>query len=161
MPPYLAGRDNETKQFLALLDQDPILNNLILTGLRGVGKTVLLETFKPLAIQRKWMWVGTDFSESASVSEETLAQRILADLSVATSGIKVKRTINQQGFSQASFEEKTLGHATLMEIYKSTPGLVSDKIKAVMEFVWFCVSQCGVRGLFLHMMRPKQCLTTP
>ncbi len=54
MPPYLAGREDETAEFRRLLDQTTILENLVLTGLRGVGKTVLLEAFKPLAIQEGW-----------------------------------------------------------------------------------------------------------
>lgn len=43
MPPYLAGREEEKEQFGRLLEQTDILENMILTGLRGVGKTVLLE----------------------------------------------------------------------------------------------------------------------
>ena len=84
MPPYLAGREAEEKEFRRLLAQDTILENLILTGLRGVGKTVLLEKFKPIAIQDGWLWVGTDLSETISVSETNLAIRILTDLSVVT-----------------------------------------------------------------------------
>ncbi len=147
MPPYLAGRDTETKQFLGLLDQEVILSNLVLTGLRGVGKTVLLETFKPLALQKRWFWVGTDFSESASVSEETLAQRLLADLAVATAGIKIKAPAKEAGFLRhAVFEEKALNHGILSEFYGQAPGLVADKIKFILEFVWSCFSQCGVKG---------------
>src|SRR5437660_1558019 len=82
MPPYLAGRQAEEMEFKRLLQQDPILKNVILTGLRGVGKTVLLETFRPIAIQEKWGWVGTDLSESASITEERIATRILTDLAV-------------------------------------------------------------------------------
>ena len=41
-PPYLAGRGDERKEFEKLLDQEVVLQNLVLTGLRGVGKTVLL-----------------------------------------------------------------------------------------------------------------------
>ena len=63
MPPYLAGRQKEKEEFLRMLDQELVLNNLVLTGLRGVGKTVLLDTLKPLAIQRQWLWVGADLSE--------------------------------------------------------------------------------------------------
>jgi hypothetical protein len=55
-PPYLAGREEEKREFSQLLEQQPILTNLVLTGLRGVGKTVLLETFKPIAISRSWLW---------------------------------------------------------------------------------------------------------
>src|ERR1700733_8292940 len=89
MPPYLAGREIEEQEFREVLKQEIILKNLILTGLRGVGKTVLLETMKPIAIQEKWGWVGTDLSESTSISEETLALRIITDLAVVTSGITV------------------------------------------------------------------------
>ena len=39
-PPYLAGRKAENQEFRKLLKQGPILENPILTGLRGVGKTV-------------------------------------------------------------------------------------------------------------------------
>ena len=68
MPPYLAGRENEKKEFARLLEQDVILENMVMSGLRGVGKTVLLETLKPLAMQQRCLWVGTDLSESTSVS---------------------------------------------------------------------------------------------
>ena len=86
-PPYLAGRVEERGEFLRLLDQDTILENLTLTGLRGVGKTVLLESFKPYAIERKWHWIGTDLNESASISEDNIAIRLCTDLSKVTSSL--------------------------------------------------------------------------
>src|SRR5437763_1229422 len=89
MPPFLAGRKDEEQQFRRLLQQREILENLILTGLRGVGKTVLLETFKPIAISEGWLWAGTDMSEIASVSESNLATRLLTDLAVVTSAFSL------------------------------------------------------------------------
>lgn len=104
-PPYLAGRETETKEFSALLEQDPILTNLVLTGLRGVGKTVLLETFKPIALQSGWLWAGTDLSESASVSEDNVAIRLLADLSPLVANVVVVETEERSmGFGQESGE---------------------------------------------------------
>ena len=50
-PPYLAGRQLEEAEFRRLLQQTTIMQNMILTGLRGVGKTVLLEHLKPVALQ--------------------------------------------------------------------------------------------------------------
>ena len=91
MPPYLAGRAEEAAGFQKLLQQKLILENLVLTGLRGVGKTVLAETFKPLAIQQGWGWVGTDLSESSSTSEGRLALRLMADLALVTSSIVLDR----------------------------------------------------------------------
>jgi hypothetical protein len=96
MPPYLAGREHETDEFRQLLDQDTILANLILTGLRGLGKTVLLETFKPMAIQAGWLWAGADLSESTSVSEEHMATRVLTDLAVVSSSIATAMSYPQQ-----------------------------------------------------------------
>ena len=90
-PPYLAGRKKETDEFRRLLGQDVILENMVLTGLRGVGKTVLLDTFRPLAIQAGWGWVGADLSESSSISEERLAVRLMTDLAVVTSSIVIRK----------------------------------------------------------------------
>ncbi len=92
MPPYLAGRTAEIDAFKRLLRQTTVLENTILTGLRGVGKTVLLESLRPEALNAGWLWVGADWSESASVSEETLATRILADIALVTSPLVVKES---------------------------------------------------------------------
>lgn len=137
MPPHLAGREREYEEFDRLLGQDEILNNLVLTGLRGVGKTVLLETFKPRAVEKGWFWVSADLSESASISETALAQRLLADLSLITSSITVETVSTGVGFSPApAAEEIPLSHSVLTSVYEGTPGLVSDRIKATLEFAW-------------------------
>ncbi len=149
MPPYLAGREKETKEFLQLLEQKIILDNMVLTGLRGVGKTVLLDKFKPLAIERKWLWVGTDLSESASVTEETIALRLLTDLSVVTSNITIRREEKMTiGFSsKKSFINHKLNYNTLIDIFKSIPGLVSDKLKGIFELVWRSLEPFKARGI--------------
>lgn len=138
MPPCLAGRELEQKEFQELLAQETVLKNLILTGLRGVGKTVLLETLKPLAFQSGWLWVGTDMSESASISEERLATRILADLSVVTSSFILEEVERRGiGFSAESHVETVyLDYSILQQIYINTAGLMADKLKSALEFVW-------------------------
>lgn len=144
-PPYLAGRIREQAEFEKLLDQEIILENPLLTGLRGVGKTVLLETFKPLAIQRGWIWVGTDLSESASVSEEALAIRLMADLSVATSSLVVGAQ-EAVGFAGEK-EDVRLDFQTLTRIFEATPGLIEDKLKAVLELAAKAIAKEGNRGV--------------
>ncbi|HET7510333.1 MAG TPA: AAA family ATPase [Solirubrobacterales bacterium] len=138
MPPHLAGREREYEEFDQLLKQDEILKNVVLTGLRGVGKTVLLETFKPQAVEQGWFWVSADLSESASISETALAQRLLADLSLITSSIKIEQSnASGVGFTAATdAEEVPLSHSVLADVYEQTPGLVSDRIKATLEFAW-------------------------
>jgi hypothetical protein len=145
MPPLLAGRADETAEFEKLLEQETILENPLLTGLRGVGKTVLLETFKPMAISRGWLWVGTDLSESASVSEQALATRLMADLSVATSTMVLRET-EHAGFGEIKHDE-VLDFQTLVGIFNATPGLVEDKLKAILELVAPIIAREGMRGV--------------
>lgn len=149
MPPYLAGRREEEQEFRKLLSQTTILDNLILTGLRGVGKTVLLETFKPLAIQEKWLWVGTDLSETISVSETNFAIRILTDLSVVTSAITLNVGEKQgTGFTSSPSQiVQPVNFDYLKRIFDETPGLVLDKLKHVLEFVWSIVKRTDRRGI--------------
>ncbi len=149
MPPFLAGRKNEQDEFSRLLEQDIVLKNLVLTGLRGIGKTVLLETFRPMAIQMGWLWAGTDMSESTSISESNLAIRLLTDLSVVTSSIVVSVSERQgAGFGQQPVTVPTsLNFQTLVAIYESTPGLVADKLKGVLEFVWPYIKMGGKHGI--------------
>ena len=142
-PPYLAGRDSEKSEFLKLLDQKIILENAVITGLRGVGKTVLLDSLKPLAIEKKWLWIGTDLSESACISEDNMATRLCADLSIISSSIVVNSEKTQSiGFqNETKLVVKKLDFNTLMEIYNSTPGLSLDKIKSVIEMTWKAISK--------------------
>ncbi|MGI8792319.1 MAG: AAA family ATPase [Acidimicrobiales bacterium] len=139
MPPYLAGREAEFAEFDRLLEQDTILENMVLTGLRGVGKTVLLERFKPHAMQAGWLWVGADLSETASISEANLAERLLADLSVATSAFSTEvAAAPPVGFHAGKAEgtkQLALSYNVLNAVYQETPGLVADKLKGVLEFV--------------------------
>lgn len=149
MPPYLAGRREEHDEFERILAQDVILENVILTGLRGVGKTVLLDTFKPMAISRGWLWVQADLSESVSVTEDNLAIRLLTDLSLITSAIVVESVERPKlGFaSHADHAVRKLDFRALVDIYTETPGLVADKLKAVLELAWHYVSKESSRGL--------------
>ena len=147
MPPHLAGRESEYREFERLLNQSPILENMVLTGLRGVGKTVLLDTFKPRAIANGWLWAGADLSESASVSEKTLADRMLADLAVVTSTFTIQMPVKTEfGFNPQPVSptaEMPITYSVLLQIFESTPGLVSDKLKAVLELAWSTLQSHG------------------
>ena len=148
-PPYLAGRKEEKEEFQRLLQQEIILDNIVLTGLRGVGKTVLLEDLKPHAIEENWLWVGTDLSEAVSISEEAVAMRIITDLAVVTSSIEIdQQAIQRMGFTHESIiVSHTLNYNTLTSIYQGTPGLHSDKLKKLLEFVWAVVQKEKKRGI--------------
>ena len=148
-PPYLAGREQEKQEFQRLLQQQAILDNLVLTGLRGVGKTVLLNTLEPMAIPHRWLWLGNDLSEAASLNEENLTTRLCADLAVATAAFSVgDQRVRHAGLTaREETTPRTLNFETLRAIWNGTPGLASDKLKAVLETAWEVVRANDIHGI--------------
>lgn len=144
-PPHLAGRTREIKDIESYFDQDTVLCNVVLTGLRGVGKTVLLDQLRQPATARGWYWVATDLSESASVSEESLTTRLLADLAVVTSGFQyTEKNPPAPGFTTSTTHVvRRLDFPYLKNVYEATPGLVMDKLKAVLELAWHAIQSTG------------------
>src|SRR5579859_3576252 len=63
-PPYLADRQMQLERFGRFLAGFPDLpRNVRLTGLRGVGKTVLLQHYAALAEEAGWVVVRRAWSE--------------------------------------------------------------------------------------------------
>ena len=149
MPPYLAGREDETEQFLRLLEQDVILDNMVLTGIRGVGKTVLMDTWRPAALESGWQWAGNDLSEVSTLSEDALAVRLIADLAVAISSVVIGRetVARLEMFNDMDPLFRRFDYPALAGIWDRTPGLASDKLRAVLETVWEGIKDSGVRGI--------------
>ncbi len=80
-PPELAGRDRELAQFEVVLERvarGRPERSMVLTGLRGVGKTVLLNSMRSAAIGKLW---GTGKIEARP--EQTLRRPVSAALHMA------------------------------------------------------------------------------
>jgi hypothetical protein len=77
----LAGRDRELGQFEVVLERiarGRPERSIVLTGLRGVGKTVLLNSFRSMALQRLW---GTGKIEARP--EQSIRRPVAAALHMA------------------------------------------------------------------------------
>ena len=145
-PPYLAGREEEIEEFRPYLEQTEVTKNVILTGLRGVGKTVLMDDkLKPMALDAGWVWVGSDFSESSFLSEENLCTRLLTDLSVFTSSLELTKPIKKLGFDSTG--RAVLSFDFLATYFGAQPGLAADKLKAVLELAWAVTKRRDKRGI--------------
>jgi hypothetical protein len=109
-PPYLAGRDSEIERFGKVLDsiEEEHVENVIVYGLRGTGKTVLLDEFNKMCIQRDFLPIKrlqfsdkyrdeTEFEKAfkydVRVSIETFSKRAVAKNRVksAVSYVKPKK----------------------------------------------------------------------
>lgn len=147
-PPHLAGRSKEVDEFKKFLAQEEITKNVILTGLRGVGKTVLMDDrYKPAALDVGWVWVGSDFSESAFLDETNICVRLITDLSVFSSSLSISKPSESFGFNASSSSPRALDFDFLMDVFEATPGLTADKLKAVLEMVWSAADQRGTKGI--------------
>ncbi len=76
-PPALVGRDEFIESFAVLLER---LENgfaeqsMIITGLRGVGKTVLLDVFREKAEERNWATVEWEVEKNSSFESKMAMQ---------------------------------------------------------------------------------------
>ena len=122
-PLYLAGRTHEHDQFSKMVREDAVAQNAILTGLRGTGKTVLLEELKPIAQTQKWLWAGNDLSKSASLTEDRFARRLVVDLSALLGPLVTQRVETPKiGFAKSpEFTERPMSFDDLWKIYAVNP----------------------------------------
>jgi hypothetical protein len=148
-PVYLAGRTHEQDAFGTMLQQSPVSQNVIVTGLRGVGKTVLLETLKPIAQKVGWLWTGNDLSESTSLTEERIARRLVVDIATLLAPlVSISVEIQPIGFqSEGDTEERALTFDDLWNVYEQTPGLVIDKLQAVFASVHGMIADVPIEGI--------------
>lgn len=148
LPPYFAGREKERNDFKSLLLQSPVLKNLVLIGLKGVGKTVLLDRFKTMAVEQGWIWAGNKISDAVSRKEQSLPMAIIADLAPLISSFTLKPTERKIGGNLTDGKKINLSFPVLSAMYQETPGLDSDKLKYVLEVIWNTVKS-RVKGIVL------------
>ena len=84
-PPALVGRDEELQAFevlLARLLRGHTEQSMLVTGLRGVGKTVLLTRFEELAREGGWTTVEAEITKNSDFGDRmaNLARRALLQL---------------------------------------------------------------------------------
>jgi hypothetical protein len=100
---------------------------MLVTGLRGVGKTVLLNTFEAMAQERGWYTASREITEATSLPEEIarIAQRAIRTLSVTR---KVRSRVDDllaglTGFTvsgpeglEISFDPRSVGRTSAADL---------------------------------------------
>src|SRR4030088_1887587 len=78
-PPYLGDREEQIEAVRAFLRNPRHPRNVLITGLRGVGKTVLLNRIQAEAEASGWIVVDREFSE-ADAEPHAFASAVLTDV---------------------------------------------------------------------------------
>lgn len=113
-PPFLAGRDAELSYFEEMLIQiggGGTQKHLILTGLRGVGKTVLLNEFEADCESAGWPAEARELAESARIAPVIArsVRKALMQMSAAKrAGDAVRRALAALKAFALTIEEFTL-----------------------------------------------------
>ena len=149
MPPYLAGRESEVIWFEDSLNSALFLpQNLVLSGIRGTGKTVLLRKFEEICTKKKWLFVRREFNNKLNQEEEFL-DALLTDIIAKTKGISLAKRLKKPviGFG-GGYKEDTEGDfiSTLIQRYK---GPLGDRLEAILKEVYEAILEAGYNGLVL------------
>lgn len=115
-PEVVVGREEQTEAFNALLQRLEIgrtSQSLIITGLRGVGKTVLLNELREIAEGRRWKVVEIEASKSDdSLFRRTLATQLKAVLLQLSPRARWTERFTQAGRALSSFALAVDGSGT-------------------------------------------------
>lgn len=153
----MAGRDAALGSFARLLDENlrGLPRNLMLYGLRGTGKTVLLQVFRQICEQKGWLLVEREFNERYR-DEEVFAEALLQDLTAAASRISLVKRAARVGKEVAELlkpEELEVLGIRYKPFYRSRKIPLEDHLKNHLVDNWkvFARAADEVHGLvFLY-----------
>lgn len=95
-PPYLADREQQIRRFRRILEDYPEKRrNLRITGLRGVGKTVLLKEYERIARRSEWVVIRRDWGPRLC-DESDFAIAMSSYLREAVEALSVKAKIKSR-----------------------------------------------------------------
>jgi hypothetical protein len=151
MPPYLAGREDEILWFeRSLTSALSLPQNLVLSGIRGTGKTVLLRKFEEICTKKKWLFVRREFNNKLN-QEGKFLNAILTDGIAKTKGISLTKKLKKPliGFGRG-YKDDIEGDfiSVLIQKYK---GPLGDRLEAILTDVHEAILESGHNGLvFLY-----------
>lgn len=94
-PPYLGDRAEQIEAVRAFLRDPRHPRNVLITGLRGVGKTVLLNHIQGEAEGAGWLVVDREFSE-ADVEPDAFANALLTDVNRALRRLSLSARLKER-----------------------------------------------------------------
>lgn len=128
-PPLLVGRDDQLETFEVLLDRlrrGHTEQSMLITGLRGVGKTVLLTTFEERARERGWTTVEAEITKNTEFGPR-MAQLVRRALLQAAPRARWKDRAKRAAAALRSFQLTVSSEGTI------TAGIDVDALEGVAD----------------------------
>lgn len=154
-PPYLAGRSTILKEFEESLDEfeHGLPRNLVVFGLRGTGKTVIMRHFGPIAESKGWVSISREFSKRFC-EENRFAEAFVSDVVTKMSEISLMKKMQKYGkkvFEQAKPAEISAYGISYKPFYKEGKELLDDYLKDILVKNWNTIQKSNVKGIvFLY-----------
>lgn len=152
-PPFLAGRNDEMKLFENILKSNATGHNanVILTGLRGTGKTVLLNEFNRICIEQKFFPIKRLQFSSKYCDTLEFDKALKYDLSSAVTSLSIKKKVTQKLASFGNFvKPKSVGIPGTFYYepsYSSTDIPFEDHLKNFLSNNWQIFEDKGYHGV--------------
>ncbi len=163
-PRYLAGRADILEFFSKALESYTIglPHNLVIFGLRGTGKTVLLKYFKALGETKNWLCVEREFNERYC-DDYIFAEAFVKDLLSMASEASIQKKILETGkniLDTLKPEEISAYGISYRPFYREKRELLEDYLKEMLVSNWHIFKKARKNGLIFlydefHSVRDK------
>jgi hypothetical protein len=154
-PPYLADREAQLRRFRRYLDDFPDnRSNVRVTGLRGVGKTVLIKEYRKASRAREWIVIKRDLTPRLN-DERDFAMAITADLEGAIGELSMAARVGKlvTAARESVSAVVNLGEGVTVKIgapKAATPAVLEDRIRDAMVKLGLLAKRAGRGVLFLY-----------
>jgi hypothetical protein len=154
-PPYLADREAQLKRFRRYLDDFPEnRRNVRVTGLRGVGKTVLIKEYRKAARARGWIVIKRDLTPRLN-EEGDFATAITADLESAIQELSVAARLGRlvTAARESASAVIDLGEGVRIKVGApkvARPAVLEDRIRDAMVKLGVLARKAERGVLFLY-----------
>ena len=138
-PPELAGRDRELGAFDVVLERvarGRPERSLVLTGLRGVGKTVLLGELRSMAVRAGWGAGKIEARPDADLRRPLSAalHRAVRDLAIERFGVLAREVLEYWGIRRTEDVGDVVFALVDLELLAAQPNDTRDDFAGVYDF---------------------------
>ncbi len=155
-PPYLAGREDQLSTFGKVLEsiEDGHVENVIVHGLRGTGKTVLLDEFNRMCRERKFLPIRRPQFSEKYCNQEEFEKALKFDMRIAIETFsKVTWFKNRMKAGISYLKPKSVGIPDTFyyepSYEKSTSIPFEDYLKKYLNDNWTVFENADFRGVIL------------